>query len=500
MGRADTISRGIAATDRPTSAQRGIVSPGGNGQGAATWLQGAAGTDTIYQATAVRKGRACRRCMRDQRVTTPLQMTEPGEQRQWYDVIVVGAGAAGLLAAARSAQRGRRTLLVEKNRKAGVKILMSGGTRCNLTHDCDAAGIIAGFGPAGRFLHSPLAALSPRQLVRLINEGGVPTKVEATGKVFPVSDRAVDVRDALLRRLVQSGAALVLGQSVVDVQRRGDGFAVSTAQCTWSCDKLIVTTGGKSYPGCGTSGDGYRWLAAMGHTIRRPRPALVPLTSDDVWVRELSGVTISDALLSVVDPRASAGGRRNGRPRGVLGQRRGAMLFTHFGLSGPAVLDVSRDVTGTAEPRELRLTVDLLPGMAPAAVGELLRSRAAGEGKRLVGSLVGELLPRRLAEALVRQAGVPATRRAAELSRDERSRLVEWIKQARVGVTGSRGFDKAEVTAGGVALGEVDSRTMQSKLVPKLLLAGEILDLDGYIGGYNFQAAFSTGWLAGSSV
>jgi predicted Rossmann fold flavoprotein len=421
-----------------------------------------------------------------------------------FNVVVIGAGAAGLLAAARSSERGWRTILLEKNRKPGVKILMSGGTRCNITHDCDAAGIIVAFGSAGPFLHSPLASLSPHELIELLHSEGLATKIEAGGKIFPQSDRALDVLTALLRRLDRSGAELALEEPVTRIDRDGERFEVATPRRTLVSEKLILTTGGKSYPGCGTTGDGYRWLAELGHTIRRPRPALVPLISDENWVRELKGITIADVLLRVVDPNVvempKGKRRRGGLPSGVLIERRGSMLFTHFGLSGPAVLDVSRAITGAANPRKLALVVDFLPNATVGGFDEQIRDAAAKDGKRQVAGLVADMLPRRLVDSLFARARIAADRRAAELSATERGRLIDQLKRCEIRVTGSRGFEKAEVTAGGVALEEVDSRDMQSKLVPNLFLAGEILDLDGFIGGYNFQAAFSTGWLAGESV
>lgn len=420
-----------------------------------------------------------------------------------YQVVVIGAGAAGLMAAAELGFRGVRILLLEKNRKPGVKILISGGTRCNLTHDCDERGIIAAFGSAGRFLHSPLAALGPRELVQLFHDEGVPTYVEpGTGKIFPASDRAVDVVEALMRRLRRSGAELSLDEPAREVRPFDDGFEIVTPRRTLSCDKLLITVGGKSYAGCGTTGDGYRWLAEMGHTIRPPRPALVPLTSDDAWVRNLTGIALPDVTVRVVDPEALAAkkSRVRGLPPGVLIERRSALLFTHHGLSGPAALDVSRAVTGAADPRSVRLHVDCIPDVAATALDERLRTAATTDGKRVLLCTLDDLLPRRVLEQIFIQAQVPHDRRVAELSKTERAALVQAFKQLEIAVSGSRGFAKAEVTAGGVALDEVDSRTMQSKLVPNLYLAGEILDLDGYIGGYNFQAAFSTGILAARSM
>ena len=417
-----------------------------------------------------------------------------------WDVIVVGAGAAGLVAAAEAASRGRRTLLLEKNKRAGVKILMSGGTRCNLTHATDKWGIIKAYGAQGNFLHSALATLSPADLVSLFEDEGVPTKVEETGKIFPVSNKATDVLAALLRRLARTDAELALDEPAVSIAREGDRFRLVTSKRDLSCESLIITVGGKSYPGSGTTGDGYVWGAAFGHTLVPPRPALVPITTDAPWVKSLSGLTIPDVQVMIAE-RTSEAFLPSPQPaiRNLqsLASARGSFLFTHFGLSGPVVLDVSRAVTGHSDPHSFDLVCDFLPAITISELDEQLKREAAAEGKKQVAGLLARHIPRRLAEEIVTQCGLPLEQRAAELSREDRALLVAGIKQTVIPISGTRGFEKAEVTAGGICLDEVDSRTMQSKLVGGLYFAGEILDLDGPIGGYNFQAAFSTGVLAG---
>jgi predicted Rossmann fold flavoprotein len=411
-----------------------------------------------------------------------------GMANESWDIVVVGAGAAGLMAAIRAAEHGRRVLLVEKARKPGVKILMSGGTRCNLTHATDNHGIVEAFGPPGRFLHSALAALSVEDTVAFFETEGVATKVEETGKIFPVSNKARDVLDALVRRLERSGARLALEEPLRDWQPISSGFVLMTPQRTLHAGRVILTTGGQSYPGCGTTGDGYALAARLGHTIIPSRPALVPITVSVPWVAELRGITLPDVAVRIVEDT---------KP---LAARRGSLLFTHFGLSGPVILDVSRVVSGHARPETLTLEIDLLPVVVEAALEEWLRIESAASGKKQLAIVLSAQLPRRLAEILLSVAGLPIDRKAAALSRADRARLVGCIKRLRLPVTGTLGFAKAEVTAGGVALDEVDSRSLRSKRVPCLFLAGELLDLDGPIGGYNFQAAWSTGWLAGQSA
>ena len=403
------------------------------------------------------------------------------------EIAILGAGAAGLFAATRAAERSRRTLLLEKNRKPGTKILMSGGTRCNLTQATDRRGIVEAFGRQGRFLHSALAVLGPEELVAIFEAEGVPTKVEPTGKIFPVSDRSVDVVEALKRMLQRSGAELRLGSPVQTIEREGDQFVIGTLGGEVVAEKIVLTSGGQSYPGCGTTGDGYAWAKQLGHKIVPPRPALVPLLSEAAWVQELSGVTVPDVGLQIIDsdePKA--------KPQAA---GRGSFLFTHFGLSGPVVMDVSRAVTARPDSGGWVALCDFLPTMNEQQLSDRIAA-----GKQTAFAVVTEWLPKRLVEALFVEAEVPLDCRVAELSKKRRNQLLQVLKRIPIPIRGSQGFKKAEVTAGGVDLREVDSKTMQSKLCPNLYFAGEILDLDGPIGGYNFQAAFSTGWLAGESV
>ena len=434
-------------------------------------------------------------------------MVSPSDKEMKWDVVVIGAGAAGLLAATRCSERGARTLLLEKNRKPGVKILISGGTRCNLTHDCDAAGIMEAFGKNGRFLRSALHALSPEDVVKLFNDEGVATKIEpVTGKIFPASDRALDVQQALLARLRRAGVVLQLDTGVIGIEKVGEAFSITTVDsAVIMADHLIVSTGGQSYPGCGTTGDGYGWMKSLGHKIVTPRPSLVPLTSNETWVAQLTGLTLPDVVVRVMlrsnwpdndDPAARLSALR----KKSLDVRRGSVLFTHTGLSGPSILDVSRAVTAQPDITSTDVVIDLLPDQTWEELEEWWRQACANHGSRSIGRLTSELVPQRLADIVMRDARVFPETRGAELTKPARRSLAAGLKSLTIPISGTRGFLKAEVTSGGVALNEIDPRTMQSRIVPGLYVIGELLDLDGWIGGYNFQSAFSTAWLAAESI
>ncbi len=433
-----------------------------------------------------------------------------------FDVAVLGAGAAGMCAGIRAAQCGARVLVLEKNRRAGVKILMSGGTRCNITNarglrrleavsgpidpafdpsSCRGSRAIqAAFGNGGAFLGAALRHFDVDQTVRMFEAEGVATKVEGNGKIFPVSDRAGDVLEALVRQLGRSGAILRRQSPVRSIERIAGGggltrgFTIALADSALTARRVILAVGGRSYPGCGTTGDGYGIARQFGHTVIDTRPALVPIRVEPEWVASLRGLSLADVAASV----QTAAGQ-------TLQQRREAVLFAHFGLSGPAILDVSRAVARHDGPESLELRLDLVPATARAELDGKLQA-ACRQGPVGVASILSADLPHRLAECLMETAHVPRGRLGPDLSRAERIRLVSALKALALPIRGTLGFEKAEVTSGGIALHEVDPRTLDSRIVPGLHFAGEILDLDGLIGGYNFQAAWSTGWLSGETA
>ena len=288
-----------------------------------------------------------------------------------WDLIVIGGGAAGLWGAGTAAARGRRVLVLEKNRKPGVKILMSGGTRCNITHDTDIAGILDAFGKQGRFLKPALHELPPSAVVAQFNQLGVATKVEDSGKVFPVSDRAIDVRDALVGRLQQAGATLHSGVAVRDLrQDEQSQWLVQTDTEQLVAQNVLLCCGGLSYAGCGTTGDGYAWAERAGHTLVATYPALTPLLSPAGWVHELTGITLPD-----VQARVVVADKKNKDPRM---SSRGGFLWTHFGCSGPVPMDLSRFVASDPQPHKTRLQLDLVPALSEAELTIHLDSVRSG--------------------------------------------------------------------------------------------------------------------------
>ena len=408
----------------------------------------------------------------------------PTDPAAAVDVLVVGAGAAGMMAAIQAARRGRSTLLLEKKQRPGLKILISGGGRCNLTTTRTGADLEAQYGAVrGRFLRHALRAFPPTALREFIEAAGVPLREEDLEKLFPVSQRAADVVDALLREVHTAGAALRLEVAVRSVDRQGEWFHVGSDRGHFLARSVVLATGGLSYPKTGATGDGYGFCRAFGHTVTPTFPALAPLLVDAPWIKELQGIVLTGATLGSLDAAQR-----------VITVRQRPILFTHHGLSGPGPMDLAGDVEEAKGRGAVRF--DFAPEQREHELEASWLATAAAHGTRRAESLLPPGLPERLRASLCSQAGV-AGATLASLPREGRRRLLQCLKGLRVPVARSRGYDHAEVTRGGIALDEIDARTMQSKRTPGLFVCGELLDVDGPIGGFNFQAAFATGRLAG---
>jgi predicted Rossmann fold flavoprotein len=397
------------------------------------------------------------------------------------DLAIVGAGAAGLTAAIfarrRAAELGMSLSIValESARRPGAKILISGGGRCNVTHTAVSA---ADFNGGSRNTIARILRTFPvEDTVAFFAAIGVALKTEETGKLFPRTDRARTVLDALLRE----AGEVRTGQRVTAIRRSGAGFEVTTPMGSIAARSVILATGGRSVPKTGSDGFGYELARSLGHSVTRTIPALVPLLLDEPSLTALSGLSVQ-AELQVVDPHGA-----------LIRREEGSLLFTHFGLSGPLALDLSRHWLA-AGGSGVRL--NFFPGKPFETVDGFLSSRP----RATVQSLLSERLPPRLAEALLERAEVKGETKGGDLRRKDRRRVAHLLTAMPVRVTGSRGFDYAEVTAGGVPLDEIDPRSMASRRTPALYLCGEILDVDGRIGGFNFQWAWATGKLAGANA
>ncbi len=403
-------------------------------------------------------------------------------------VIVVGAGASGAMAAGGAAGRGCAVTLLDRNRGLGRKVRIAGKGRCNLTNDTDVRGLEANIPGNPKFLRTAFYHFTPKDAIAFFTALGVPCKTERGGRVFPESDNADDVADALERYCAEHGVRFH-GDTTVTGLRTAEGriSGVTLASgAVLEAGAVIIATGGSAYPGTGSRGDGYRWAAALGHTIVPVRPSLVPLETVESWPAEAQGLALKHVTLTAFGPD---GARRY--------HEQGEMLFTHFGVSGPLVLTASRHVADA--PGSL-LVIDLKPALDEAALdARVLRDFQAQHRKQFANAL-GELLPRSLIPVIVRLAGIPPETPVHAITREQRQGLVRLLKRLPLTVKGARPWAEAIVTAGGVSTAEIDPRTMQSRLVPGLYFTGEVIDVDGYTGGFNLQIAWSTGHLAGESV
>ena len=406
-------------------------------------------------------------------------------------VIVIGGGAAGMMAAGRAAQCSATVTLLERGTSLGRKLRISGKGRANITNTADLPEFIEAFGPNGKFLYGAFSRFFRDDLLELLHEQGVATKVERGGRVFPVSDRAGEVVDALERWLTASGARVKLSSRVKSLEiANGRVVGVKLYAGRMEADAVIIATGGASYPKTGSSGDGYTFAAAAGHTIVPPRPALSALVTRETWVKEAQGLALKNVEATLF---LQIGQQKTRKIAAEFGE----MLFTHFGVSGPIILTLSRGVADLLAQGNVFVSIDL----KPALTREQLHARLIRDFKqnKYFRNYLPALLPASLIEPFINLSNVDGGKPVNSVTAAERNRIVELLKDMRVTVKSMGPLEEAIVTAGGVAIGEIDPRTMMSKLVAGLFFAGEAIDLDAKTGGYNLQAAFSTGYVAGES-
>lgn len=405
------------------------------------------------------------------------------------NVIVVGGGAAGLLAGIAAAEQGAQVTILEKMFTPGRKILITGKGRCNITNDCEIPEIIKNLPGNGRFLNSALHRFSNIDIVNMLESHGLNTKVERGGRVFPVTDKAKDVVDTLLNIFRALGGELrtdKLVSSVLIEDKQVRGVITGDGQ-KHLADAVILATGGASYPGTGSDGNGFRLAKSCGHTIITLKPSLVPLESDSCYIKDLQGLSLRNVQVSICCASK------------VLGREFGEMIFTHFGFSGPIILSLSKVVSASLEEgvKDLDLIIDLKPALDEQKLdARIQRDFTAYARKQLVNGMK-DLLPARLIPVVLDAAFLDPEKPINQVSREERGRLVHSLKNLSFPITGTRPLAEAIITAGGVSTKEINPKTLESKILKKLYFAGEIIDVDGYTGGYNLQAAFSTGYAAG---
>lgn len=403
-------------------------------------------------------------------------------------VVIIGAGAAGLIAAARSAKRGNDTLVIEKMSRPGRKIMITGKGRCNVTNACfDIEDLISNVVRNPRFMYSAFNAFMPYDTIALFEEMGVPTKIERGNRVFPVSDRAVDIVDALVDNAKLSGARII--NATVDAFRF-DGSRINAVVLSdgeeISCDSVAICTGGASYPATGSTGDGYRLAKSVGHTIVDIEPSLVPIVLSNNYIPKLQGLSLKNVAIRVYDGDNE------------IFNDFGEMLFTHYGVSGPMILSASSHIHNG--DHSYRILLDLKPALDKKTLDKRIqRDFAENNNKDFINSL-SKLLPGKLVPVIVSLSGILPGTKVNMITKEQRLHLVDVIKCMELNVVGLRPIEEAIITSGGINVKEINPKTMQSKIVDNLYFAGEVIDVDAYTGGFNLQVAFSTGYLCGNNI
>ena len=402
-------------------------------------------------------------------------------------IIVIGGGAAGLMAGVRAAQLGASVRIIEKMKMVGLKMGITGKGRCNVTNAAPIEDFIKQTPGNGKFLYSAYQQWTNEDVIQMLHSWGVPTKVERGGRVFPESDKALDVRNAFIDAYRKLEGTLHLEESVTDlIVQDGHIQGVVTNKGKYTCDAAIIATGGMSYPLTGSSGDGYELAKTVGHSIVELRPSLIPLETKESWVKDIMGLSLKNVEVSIIAKNK------------VQTKQFGEMLFAHFGVTGPIVLSASHTVTKLLKKKveSIEISINLKPALTREVLDKRVqRDFSEAQNKQLLNVLKG-LLPTKLIPVICQLAKIEGTKAIHDITKEERLRLVDTMQDMRLSVHRPRPIAEAIVTAGGISVKEVDPKTMQSKLVQGLYMAGEVLDIDAFTGGYNLQAAFSTAYVA----
>lgn len=405
-------------------------------------------------------------------------------------VIVVGGGAAGMMAALQASKEGRRVILIEKNEKLGKKIYITGKGRCNLTNACEIEALFPQVMRNAKFLYSAFYTFSNGQTIDFFEQHGCPTKTERGMRVFPCSDHASDVTRVLQKLLRQAQVEVRLQQTVQEIlkkEHRVTGVRLENGEVIAS-DAVIVATGGCSYPTTGSTGDGYRFARMLGHSVIEPQPALVPFETAESWAKELQGLSLKNVRITLV------------RGKKQLYEAFGELLFTHFGVSGPLLLSASSAIADCPNCLPLQLYMDLKPALSEEAADRAILRDFEESSNKTFKNVIQKRFPSRLIPVMIQLSGIDGETKVHEITRAQRQEFVRLMKRVPLTLNAMRGFSEAIITRGGVCVREINPSTMESKLVSGLYFAGEVLDVDAQTGGFNLQIAWSTGYLAGESV
>ena len=403
-------------------------------------------------------------------------------------VVIIGGGAAGMMSGIFAAYNGDNAIILEKNQKVGRKLYITGKGRCNVTNNCTVETVIANTPTNPRFLYSALNRFSPQDTIDFFEMNGIPLKTERGNRVFPVSDKASDIVDALFRICKQAGCKIINEAATDIIIENNIVTAVKTSSRTIKCDKIIIACGGKSYPLTGSTGDGYKFAQKAGHHITPLKPSLVPLESSDKFCFELNGLQLKNISINVIENKT---GKK-------IYNDFGELLFTHYGMSGPVILSASSHMRDMS-PDKYKITIDLKPALSEEQLdARLIRELAKNHAKEYT-DILRSLLPAKMIDAFARLSEIPTHKKCGEITKIERHNIIKLLKNFEVSIKSFRPIEEAIVTSGGVDTKEINPKTMQSKLVSGLYFAGEVIDIDCYTGGFNLQAAFSTGVLAGEN-